>query len=273
MMNAMKGYYSLIQFCPNASRLEAVNVGVLLLCPDVQFIAARTAKGNQRAANLVGRAGFDKASLNSAKRAIERRVQTDREAFTSLEDLQKFVDSRGNVLKLTPPRPVKVFDPERDLNNLFGELVGGTARMQLTELGIEVAASALDLAFRQLQKEGRAKLDWDVMVPVLGRSLHVPYAYRNGVWNLVKPHRFSAQEGPALRAAERLAIEGDLLFKHSTDDNGQKKLIVVTSFEQDSAATNLQGRVEEVLGVYNVKTVLDTQVDTFLAEVEHDAHV
>src|SRR5688572_28005390 len=99
-MNAKKGYYSLIQFCPDASRLETVNVGVLLFCPDIQFIAARTAKGNQRAAKLVGRAGLDKASLNSAKRALERRLKTDRDAFTNFEDLQKFVDSRGNVLKL-----------------------------------------------------------------------------------------------------------------------------------------------------------------------------
>lgn len=267
-MNAKKGYYSLIQFCPNASRLEAINVGVLLFCPDLRFIEARTAKGNQRAAKLVGRAFLDKHSLNRAKRAIERRVQTDREAFSSFDDLQKFVDSRGNMLKLTPPRPVKVFDPIQDLDSLFSELVGGVPRRGQPELVMPV----LDARFKLLHEQGRAKLNWEVTVPVVGRTLRVPYAYRNGVWNLVKPQRFSYQEGPALGAAMRLAIEGDLLFKHGSEHNGKKQLIVVSSFENNQVTEGLQNRVREVLREYNVKTVVDTQLNAFLSKVDQEAH-
>lgn len=271
-MNAKKGYYSLIQFCPDVSRLEAVNVGVLLFCPDAQFIAARTVKGNQRAVKLVGKAGLDKASLNSAKRAIVRRIETDREAFKSLEDLQRFADSRGNVLKLTPPRPVKVFEPEEELARLFCELVGGTVHSAAIETVVSQTISQMDSVFRALAHQGRAKLDWDVPVPILGRALRVPYAYRNGVWNLVKPHQFPAQENRALRTAEQLAIEGDLLYKNPNDGSGQKQLIVVSSFEEGPAATELQSRVEAVLDAYNVKTIHDSQIDAFLARVEIDAH-
>jgi len=39
-MDARKGYYTLIQFRPDASRLEAVNMGILLFCPETGFIAA-----------------------------------------------------------------------------------------------------------------------------------------------------------------------------------------------------------------------------------------
>ncbi len=271
-MNAKKGYYSLIQFCPNASRLEAVNVGVLLSCPELHFVSARTAKGNQRAAKLVGRASLDKGSLNRAKRAIERRVQTDHEAFLTLEDLQKFVDSRGNVLKLTQPRPIKVFEPQADLDNLFCELVGGVARAVETVAVVHRPDALLNAAFRQLKNEGRAKLDLDVAVPVLGRSLHVPYAYRNGIWNLVKPQRFSAEEGKALRVAERLAIEGDLIYKHGTGLDGKKRLIVVSSFQKDHDTADLQGRVQKVLNEYNVETVLEDGVEDFISKVEQEAH-
>src|SRR5437016_4286218 len=127
-MKAQKGYYSLIQFCPDPSRLEAVNVGVVLFCPDAQFIAARTADSNKRPEKLVGRHGFDSASLKSARRAIERRLEADAKAFQTLEDLQHFVDTRANVLKMTAPRPIKVFDPQSDLDKLFQELVGDRAR-------------------------------------------------------------------------------------------------------------------------------------------------
>ena len=271
-MNAKKGYYSLIQFCPDASRLEAVNVGVLLFCPEMHFIAARIAKSNQRATKLVGRTELDKASLNAAKRAIERRLQTDRQAFMQFEDLEKFVNSRGNVLKLTQPRPVKVFNPENDLNGLFGELVGGTAKAHPADLPEIPVISKLDSVFQDLERQGRARLNWNINIPVLGRPLHVPYAYRNGVWNLVKHYHFSTQEGTALRAAERLAIEGDLLFKNPTDENEQTKLVVVSSFEKDEDTSDIRGRVENVLRIYNVKTVSDTQVNSFLAEVKKEAH-
>lgn len=72
-MKPQRGYYSLIQFCPDPSRLEAINVGVALFCPDSEFIGARTAAGNQRPAKLVGRDELNREALNSAKRAIERR--------------------------------------------------------------------------------------------------------------------------------------------------------------------------------------------------------
>jgi Protein of unknown function (DUF3037) len=268
MISAKKGYYSLIQFCPNASRLEAVNVGVLMYCPDANFIAARTSKGNRRAAKLVGQSNLDRTSLNAAKRALERRVETDRGAFNSLEDLQRFVDSRGNILKLTQPRPVKVFDPVTDLESLYDELVGGVARRSRSQ----PVLPTLDETFLSLQRQGRAKLDWEVTVPVLGRQLRVPYAYRNGVWNLVKPYQFSGQEASALVAATRFAIEGDLLFKHESENHGKKQLIIVSSFERVTQSDDLQNRVQEVLHEYNVKTVLDTQITEFLSQVELEAH-
>ena len=123
-MNAKPAYYSLIQFCPDPSRAEAVNLGVLLFCPEAGFIGARTSASNERAAKLAGRQAIDSASLNSAKRAIERRLEVDRDSFQTLEDLQRFVDTRANALKLTQPRPVKVLDPAEDLVKLFEELVG-----------------------------------------------------------------------------------------------------------------------------------------------------
>jgi hypothetical protein len=264
-MKATKGYYSLIQFCPDPSRAEAVNVGVVLFCPEAKFIAARTVVGNQRPAKLVGRAKLDRNSLTAAKRAMERRLEVDREAFQSLQDLEQFVASRGNILKLTHPRPVKVFDPSSDLNRLFSELVGGTARPR-REMPI---IPELDSLFRILQNEGRAKLDWRVQVPILQRPIRVPYAYRNGTWNLIVPHRFSKQERPAVSAAMRLAIEGDLLQKHGRDKEGEKKLIVIAKFEGDDYVPELEQRIHHVLHEYKID---GKDIDEFPANVHREAH-
>jgi hypothetical protein len=47
-MNPTTGYYSLIQYCPDAAREEAANVGVVLFCPEVDYLEARTVSGNDR---------------------------------------------------------------------------------------------------------------------------------------------------------------------------------------------------------------------------------
>ena len=267
-MKPKRGYYSLIQFCPNPSRLEVVNVGVVLLCPDADFIAARTSAGNRRAETLVGRGELDKSALNSAKRAIEHRLEVDRASFKSHEDLQKFVNTRGNNLKLTTPRPLKVFDPPKDLDNLFAELVGGRTRTQ----PVEHLTPELNDVFQRLHQKGRAQLNLTVDVPMLGRSLRIPYAYQNGVLNLVKPQRFPAKENDAMGTAMRLAMEGDLLQRHPQTGECKKKLIVVSLFSHDGDGQVISGRVGELLYEYNVKNVQEDGIQEFASKVEQEAH-
>ena len=268
-MKPMRGYYCLIQFCPDPSRAEAVNLGMLLFCPDAKFIAARTSAGNLAAAKLVGKGGIDKQSLNAAKRAIQRRLQTDREAFQTLEDLQKFVDSRANILKLTQPRPVKVFDPEQNLANLFKELVGGRPR----STSPRILLPNLDSLFRRLASEGRGRrFDWSVRIPILDRDLRVPYAYRNGDWNLVIPRLFPSEESRAVGIAQQLAIDGDLLRRYSNNGNGRKQLVVVSKFEvADDTVAETENRILRLFREYSVKSVPEGNIEEFAAAVDREA--
>lgn len=267
-MTAKRGYYSLIQFCPDPSRAEVVNVGVLLFCPEARYIAARTARGKARAEKLVGKSGVDSASLNAAKQAIEHRLEVDREGFQTIEDLRRFVDTRANVLKLTDPRPVKVFDPQDDLRKLFEELVGGSARRKPAT----VFPPELHEVFHRLEHEGRARLNWNVEIPVVRRDLKIPYAYRNGVWNLVRPRLFSNDEGPAIGHAQQLAVDGDLLRRHGADQEGEKRLVVLTAFEPGDSAADLENRIADLFKVYEVTTVRQHDLPEFLKQVEQQAH-
>jgi hypothetical protein len=267
-MNAKRGYYSLVQFCPNPSRAEVVNFGVVLYCPDADFMAAKIAAGNKVATKLVERQNIDQAALNAAKRALERRLEVERASFQSPEDFQRFAETRANVLKLTTPRPVKVFEPEEELARLFEELVGGHARRQKTKQGLP----ALDEVFRRLERQGRARLDLNVTVPLLGRRLHVPYAYQNGTLNLVLPQTFANQEASAVNVAMRLAMEGDLLHRHVEDELGQKQLVVIPTFQPSDNGRQLKDRVAKILCDYPIRIISESQMDTFVAQVEREAH-
>ncbi len=117
-----KGYYSLLQFCPDASRAEAVNVGVVLFCPDVGYRGVLTTKEHRRAEMLFGPESV--VGLDEATAAMRNRIAS--ETFRNVADFQHFVDTRANSLRLTRPRSVKVFDPDRALRTLFETLVKTT---------------------------------------------------------------------------------------------------------------------------------------------------
>lgn len=266
-MNATKGYYSVIQYCPDASRMEAANIGVLLLCPDVGFVRARIADGNDRIRRFFRGQPIDLARVNAAKRAIEKRVEIDRANFRTPDDLIRFIETRGNDVVLTPPRSMRVLDAEAEIDQLFRELVGGRARKGRRQPEMP----ELDRIFRQPSLQSRVLFDQTFSVPVLNRPLRVPYAFHNGVLNLVKPQRFSAEVSRATSAAMRLAIEGDLLHRHPTG-NEQHKLIVVSDFEQSESVVPLRQRVSKLFGEYHVRVVHSEQLTEFGREVESQAH-
>jgi len=269
-MNPKRGYYSLIQFCPDPSRLETVNVGVVLFCPEEGFLDAITSSDNRRAEKLVGRGNLEKAALNAAKFSLERRLEVDRDSFQSLEDLRKFIDSRGNWLTLTDSRPIKVFDAKAELENLFNELVGGVS-LRMKRAQTKQLFPALNETFEKLHNEGRAQLNIKVRIPIMDRLINVPYAYQNGALNLVKPHHFSHNESSSVDAAMRLAVEGDLLQRHGSDIASNAQLVVVASFDETNS-TALRGRISDLFNEYSVKNIIDEEIDEFLARVNQEAH-
>jgi hypothetical protein len=268
-MNAKRGYYSLIQFCPDPGRLEAVNLGVVLFCPESGYLQARVTTSNVRVRRFFGQKSFDNWALNQAKQALVARLEIDRQDFRTREDLEKFIQTRANAIILSPLRPVKVLkSPERELDDLFEELVGTERRPAQRCLIVP----ELDNVFKRLQQEGRAVLNVPVRVPVLGKTLRIPYAYRNGAVHLVKPEKFPEGENQATAAAMKLAVEGDLLQKYGEDDQGRKRLVVVSTFASDRPNLDLQERIVRVLKEYEVRAVLPAELPEFVEAVQKEAH-
>jgi hypothetical protein len=123
-MSPITGYYSLIQYCPDAAREEAANVGVVLFCPETGFLEARTASGNDRIRRFFQPVDPDWERIKAMKLSIERRLRVDRDQFRDLAALERFAATRANAMRLTKPKAVAVEDPAAELNRLFERLVG-----------------------------------------------------------------------------------------------------------------------------------------------------
>lgn len=274
-MNPKRGYYSLVQFCPDHSRMEAANVGVVLFCPELSFIEARTSSGNDRPRKFFGSHNIDPKFLDWAKKGLEERIRVEADSFKTIRDLEHFVNTRGNELVLTSPRPVKVFDPEEELQTLFEELAGDRKR-KAAEKRNEV--QALDLTFKKLHKEGRAKLRWDIKIPKVNRNLRVPYAYKNGIWNLIKPQTFGTKNlASSTDMAMKLSVEGHLIRKYSPEDQ-KRELIVVPSFGSGALESGMKkeeevrSSVSAILEEYKIQTINAHDIPDFIRRIEEEAH-
>src|SRR5262249_32235922 len=265
-MQPQLGYYSLIQSCPDAARLESLNVGVVLFCPDIGFLDVKLAEDDSHVRRVFGAERVRPRSLRAAKQALAARRTSPAYRPRSLEEFQQVIDTRANDLLLTPPRPLKVRQPADELNDLFRQLVERPPTPRKRSAG--KLAPALEQVFQSLVLQGLAEKDVEVPVPVLGKRLQVPYAYRNGTLNLVKAQRFSAEVAAATKTAMQLAVEGDLIDRHGEDEQGKKRLVVVASFsEGKTVKKDVRERVLQLLSEYPVKTVPPEEVQAYAEEV------
>ncbi len=249
-MKPVTGYYFVIQYCPDLSRQEGANVGVVLFCADPFYLKARTAKGNDRIRRFFRPIDPDWEQINLIKYSIEQRLTLNRDQFRDLASLERFAASRANSMRLTAPRSIAVEDPDKELNRLFNRLVGGRQRKSATRV-----RNRLDRYFDEVDVAPFIHRDLNVPLRGFQRTLRVPYGFQNGRLNLIQPAAFrDLSPGGVIQKAGRYAFEGDLLYRHPDSTLGELKLVVVGEFS--SAQQESADAVEEVLG--DTKTELYT---------------
>lgn len=221
-MNPKKGWFSIVQFCPDPNRLESANIGVLLFCPALSFLDVRVATDNHRIIKFFGPLKPDWQFVDSFKKGLADRVRRESRRIVDHEQLLDFVDRRANMIRISPPRSIRITEPQKQIDELFAELVGGVARRSARTEGRLAACLEQPGLKQKLYKSV------PITVPIDGRQLHVPYAFQNGRFNLIQPVGFQSEN--ALQTAYKYAVEGDSLYETEHEDFGRLKLLVVGRF-------------------------------------------
>jgi Protein of unknown function (DUF3037) len=261
-----RGYYCIIQYCPDLGRLEAANIGVLLFCPDREFLKAQTSGDNGRIRHFFGDTGHDWTRINSFKEGIADRLEVEQGEIRTLDDLQGFIARRANRIQISAPRPIKVTDPDKDLDQLFRELVGGQARTRRGPslrqyLGQKIERAGLETKIRR---------DVRVTVPISERQIEVPYGFQNGRFNLIQLVGFQAADPEQAKiTACRYAVEGKSLYENPDPHLGELQPIVVGKFgnKQPKSRTG----VERILKEHHVRLFAATEVDRLVDEIRRTA--
>ncbi|HZZ29674.1 MAG TPA: DUF3037 domain-containing protein [Pirellulales bacterium] len=267
MMQPTKGYYSLIQYCPDAGRLEAANVGVLLFCPEQSFLQAKTVLSNRRIIKFFGTEGHDWARINSFKRGLEERLKVEFGEINSLESLEQFIALRANYLQITPPRSMQVTNPIKDLEALFIEIIGEEAPKHTSTKTLK---RLLKEKIVNAGLEEKVRSDFEVEVPITRKKLEIPVGFQNGRFNLVNPVRFETEEPQqAFNTACRYAVEGESLFNHAHPSLGELQLVVVGKFRANDKES--PAMVKKVLTDHHVKLYRFSKLLDLIDEIRRTA--
>jgi len=255
-MNTTKGYYSLLQYCPDRSRMEAVNVGIVLFAPEINFLRAKVSNTNDRVRRFFGNYSFDNTWLRQAKEAVVERMDYEKQYIKDRNAFEKFIQTRANELILSDIKPVRVTSPEEQLDALFHELV--THEKQQT--GRRSIVRQIDKAFRSEKFNHRMLFNRRVEVPVVEKQIDIPYTFMNGRPNLVKPQEFN---GKNIDRAMTLAVEGEFL-----QDADYKFILIPKIVQSVKQEHNLRTTLQEVFKRQNIETVWPENYAEFIEKVD-----
>ncbi len=259
---ADKSYYSVLQYIHDLERGESLNIGVLLFCPQRNFLKAITTKSFSSVSKIFGKENYDNKRLKALARAFEERVQAESPKVASYENLLLFIRTRANHFLLTEPRPMKVIDPEKDLHALFTRLVEPIPHAAL--LVAEEAREDMKATFvRSITKRNLSPLvkkNYRVQAPILG-EVTFPFAFKNGKINLVETAHFGGVEKKDLEKASIVSVRGDLL-------KGQYQLNLIADFTDHNEE---QEHIQALLQRYQVRMITTQTLDQFVREIEQTA--
>ena len=123
MMSRNRAFYSVIQYCPDRFRAEAVNIGLLLFCEEPRFLRARISDNHRRLKRVFRVSGATLATIRLSEQNLLYRINERGEDIVTLDHLKGYVATRANDLRLTEPRQVVVADFEVDFARLSAQLV------------------------------------------------------------------------------------------------------------------------------------------------------
>jgi hypothetical protein len=213
-----KGYFSILQFSPDPAHSEAINIGILLSVPELQYLNLKITDSFSRVSKILPQKADDEF-IKTAVKTFKEMLLRQKEKLFVTDELDRFIKTRAHEIRLTPLRTLKVNDPEIELAELFTQLVP-VLEIHKNKT-TKVVFPDFDKRLRSPEFASKIELDQSVTMPITGKEFFAPYSYVNGRKNLIKTTKIDGFD-----FVERLAAEGRIL-----DEKLDNQLIVVSDIE------------------------------------------
>lgn len=169
--------YCLVRYVPNSEREEYLNIGVLLHCPDEEFLDCLFTDDVRRITRLHPHA--DREFLRSLQGHFEQQIQQHEDNLQGF--LLEMQQSFSHTIQLAPARPVLAADPAVELQLVFERLVGkrrvdlpaADTRMRIRQRFVEALRRARVLRDKRLERHIPAD-----RLTRTGDPFHFDFGYR-----------------------------------------------------------------------------------------------
>jgi hypothetical protein len=259
-MEALKLFYSIVQFSPFPERFEYVNAGVVVFESRQGKVVVRLADDFSRVKKFFGEinATFLKSALHDFSQRVVLHFSRSAIAAPWIDD---FNAKRADLFRLTPLNAVAGDRVDAVAEKLFNELVTWHAHSKK----IERINTLLTSAFRETGVLSLLDKRPDpVHIEQYGVNVQADYGYQNGVYNLIDAARFDNPQRSLAEAGKRV-LEGKALSEMLG-----KRLIVVGEFgtQPNRFVENLRDDFESV----GAKLFRLEEVDKLSEEIRRTAH-
>ena len=162
-----RGFYSVVQYCPDRFRAEAVNVGLVLLCVDPHAVRVRMTGNHDRVRKLFAISKPDLKNLKLSTHGLTSRIENSCGRTANSRKTCGIRGITGERFTLTEPRLAKLENFEEDFERLFAQLVEQHATVELAEASpAEVLPPKLGEVFYRLQQANKIWQPGTITVPV-----------------------------------------------------------------------------------------------------------
>jgi len=233
-----QGYYSLMQYCPDWTRLEVCNIGVLLFCPDAQYLDAIVVQNCSRVHTIFGKK-HDLSYVKLFKDHFANRIRNERDHILNLNALKVFISQQANYFRITEPRSMLVKDtPDQELKKLFREVFGEIAKPQGPR-----PPSLRTLLRKKVREyglpENRVIFDLPkIIVPGFSATIQPCLGFMNGKFNLVVPQRFTA--GHSLTQIGRWLLTGQKIHEKKSEIWGEQQINLLVDADNDCVVEQIE---------------------------------
>ena len=253
-------YYSLIQFCPDAARQEAVNVGVVVFDTASGYVGMKFTPNVDRIRNLFGDGVIDSGQLKLLTASVGQLLERDRELLRTTDGLRALGERQANELRFIPPRRIALGHPQTVLGSLFQRLVERPGKKPKAA-GVE----------RKLRREfSRPQFDRliqrSITVEVESVPVRMPFGYQNGLFHLIRPATFQTDSSDLLKQSGFLQLVGRHIRAERHPVWGELGLVVVGEFV-GKRVTDAERHVRRDLEAVQARFYSKAETDKLFADV------
>jgi len=262
-------FYSIIQFCPNAARQEVVNVGVVLFDTKTGYVDVKLTASVDRIRQFFGNGVLDAKQLKVLGESVRLLLEREKQLLSSPDSFRTLTERQANELRFTTPRRIALGHKANLLEAVYRRFVEDH-RQQSKAGGVK---EKVRHELRKPEVARRVRQSVEVAVRRSPQPVRAPFAYQNGVFNLIQPTTFNADDAAGLwKLTGGLQLEGKLLHETDHPEYGPLGLIVVGEVK-GAKRREAERFVTEELGQQNVAYYPVERLQELVEEIRRNAKV